>query len=128
MGLQITHQMREGIDVVTVVGEVDIYTVARLREAMLELLGAEPRDVVVDITEVPFLDSVGLGVLVGALRRARLAGGVVRLAGPDALAATVLRVTGMVKVFRNYPDVTSALAHPHDLPGPSGPAGVPRLS
>lgn len=83
---------------------------------MHQLLDKHPHDVVIDLTGVPFLDSMALGVLMGALKRARVVGGTVRLAGPNALATKVLRITGLMRVFSIYPDVAAALASPYDLP------------
>lgn len=124
MSLQITHHSHhstqvgsEGvIEVVTVVGEVDVHTAPQLREKLRQVIDEQPRDVVVDIAGVPFMDSTALGVLVGALKRARLAGGTLRLAGPDPLASKILRVTGLVKVFSIHPDLANALGSPHPLP------------
>src|SRR5918912_3313340 len=61
--------------VLEVGGEVDVYTAPRLRERLVELVDGGARDVVVDLSRVDFLDSTGLGVLVGALKRLRSAGG-----------------------------------------------------
>ena len=57
--------------VLEVGGEVDVYTAPRLRERLLELIDGGARHVVVDLGRVDFLDSTGLGVLVGALKRLR---------------------------------------------------------
>src|SRR3712207_8032382 len=61
--------------VLEVGGEVDVYTAPRLRERLVELVDAGARNVVVDLGRVDFLDSTGLGVLVGALKRLRAASG-----------------------------------------------------
>ena len=64
--------------VLEVGGEVDVYTAPRLRERLVELVDGGARNVVVDLGRVDFLDSTGLGVLVGALKRLRAGGWHVR--------------------------------------------------
>lgn len=58
-----------------VVGEVDVYTAPRLKDKLLQLEREGTHHIAVDLTEVGFIDSVGLGVLIGGLRRARAGGG-----------------------------------------------------
>ena len=78
--------------VVTVAGEVDVYTAAQLRAVLDEELGAGNARLVVDLDEVSFLDSTGLGVLVGRLKLVRNHSGWLRMFGihdslEEALAA-----------------------------------------
>jgi anti-sigma B factor antagonist len=120
VSLGLEHHIHDTVDVVTVVGDIDLYSAPKLREMLHRLLDGHPHDVVIDLSGVPFMDSMALGVLLGALKRARLAGGTVRLAGPNALATKVLRITGLIKSFSIHPDVADALAHPLDLPGTPG--------
>ena len=81
--------------------------VGRLRQRLLDS-PAGRLDLVLDLTAVGRIDSTSLGVLVGALKRLRAAGGQLRLAaGGDV--ARVLHATGLDKVLPLYPDVASAL-------------------
>lgn len=66
--------------VVRVSGDVDLATAPRLRASLLDLAGRGHRNLELDLRLVDFLDSSGIGVLLGALRRARLAGGSLRIA------------------------------------------------
>src|SRR5688572_12851975 len=65
--------------VLEVGGEVDVYTAPRLRERLVELVEQGARHVIVDLSRVEFLDSTGLGVLVGALKRLRAVNGTLGL-------------------------------------------------
>ncbi|MGQ7296113.1 STAS domain-containing protein [Quadrisphaera sp. KR29] len=112
MTLRIDHDVRGGVDVLTVHGDVDLYTAPQLRQQLVDLVGQGRHDVVVDLSDVPFIDSSGLGVLVGGLRRARSHGGDLRLAGPNDLTTQVLRATGLTSSFHIHPDVGEALEHP----------------
>lgn len=87
--------------VVRVVGELDIYTAPRLREALLGVVGRHRGSVVVDLTDLEFIDSTGLGVLVSAVKRVRAFDGAsVVLSAPSPAVMRVLDVTGLTKVFR----------------------------
>jgi anti-sigma B factor antagonist len=78
------------------VGELDAFTVGRFRESLAEL-GASPR-LLIDLSGVPFLDSAGLGALIGGVRRAREAGGDVAVFGARAAVARLLHTTGFDRV------------------------------
>ncbi|MEX0868253.1 MAG: STAS domain-containing protein [Nitriliruptoraceae bacterium] len=73
-GVQIDRRDIGDRVVLTVVGQVDVSTAAELRQALTEAQFGGATDVVVDIDGVEFLDSFGLGVFVGAVRRARSQG------------------------------------------------------
>ncbi len=75
MDLKLGHYSKDGIEVVTVAGEIDIYTAPRLRELLIDLAGKGSYQLVVNLDKVGFLDSTGLGVLVGGLKRVRAHGG-----------------------------------------------------
>ena len=70
---------------------------------------------VLDMAEVPFIDSSGLGVLVGAYKRARTHRGCVCLLNPDARLTKLLSVTGLSKVFHTFDDLQEALDYLNDL-------------
>lgn len=112
MTLRIDHDVRGGVDVLTVHGDVDLYSAPALRQRLVDLVGEQRHDVVVDLSDVPFIDSLGLGVLVGGLKRARGHGGDLRLAGPNDLTTRVLRATGLTSAFHIHPDVDTALEYP----------------
>ncbi|HEX2772564.1 MAG TPA: STAS domain-containing protein [Micromonosporaceae bacterium] len=96
--------------VLEVGGEVDVYTAPRLRERLVELIDAGGRDVIVDLGRVDFLDSTGLGVLVGALKRLRSAGGTFALVCNKEPLLKIFRITALDQVFPLYPSVEAAIA------------------
>lgn len=113
---------REGVrTVVSVAGEIDVYTAPSLRERLAELDAQGISDIVVDMSAVEFLDSTGLGVLVGGLKRARLRGGGLRLVSDQEKILKILRITGLIRVFPIHPDLTSALAAGEPAPDPQAP-------
>lgn len=98
--------------VIEVTGEVDVYTAPRLRESLLELVDEGHYDVIVDIRGVEFLDSTGLGVLVGGLKRVRQHDGSIQLVCSQERILKIFRITGLTKVFAIRETVEEALAAP----------------
>jgi anti-sigma B factor antagonist len=96
--------------VLEVGGEVDVYTAPRLRQLLLEVTESGARHVVVDLGRVDFLDSTGLGVLVGALKRLRAAGGTFGLVCSREPLLKIFRITALDQVFPLYDSVESAIA------------------
>jgi anti-sigma B factor antagonist len=81
-----------------------------LRARLISATATPPAFIVLDLSQLTFIDSTGLGVLVGAQRRARETGGEVRLAGAAPGVQRVLEVTGLDTVFGVFPSVDDARA------------------
>ena len=94
--------------VVQVTGEIDVYTAPLLREELASLIDAEHRELVVDLTGVGFLDSTGLGVLVGALKKVRTLGGDLRLVINSEKVLKVFRITALTQVFTIHESLDAA--------------------
>jgi anti-sigma B factor antagonist len=86
---------------VMVHGEVDIASAPRLHERLTAALRDERGAVVVDLRDVTFIDSTGLGVLVNARQRARATGVSFKLKLPEGQARFPFEVTGLVSIFEN---------------------------
>ncbi|MBK8868406.1 MAG: STAS domain-containing protein [Dermatophilaceae bacterium] len=99
MQLVLSSEELDEVVVVRAVGEVDVSTAPSLRRHLDDLIQRGYRDLVVDLTEVDFLDSTGLGVLVGRLKLLRAQGGQLRLAGVRDRVRKVLLITGLDRVF-----------------------------
>jgi anti-sigma B factor antagonist len=80
-------------------GEMDVYSAARLRNELNEVLTQGAVDVVLDLEELGFTDSTGLGVMARASRRLHSVGGQLRLRSPQRSFRRVLEITGMAQVF-----------------------------
>ena len=94
-------------------GELDAYTVGQFRESLAELAGA-PR-LLIDLSDVPFMDSAGLGALIGGIRRAREAGGDVAVACSRPTLTRLLHTTGfdrIVPVTETVEEAAAALVTP----------------
>ena len=89
-------------------GEVDVFTAPKLREKIISLLDAGSDRLVVNLEKVQFMDSTGLGVLVGALKRVKEKDGELALAGAQGTVMRVLSVTGLNAVFPMHDTVDQA--------------------
>ena len=95
--------------VVAVGGEIDVYTAPRLRDKITELVGDGVYHLIIDMEGVEFLDSTGLGVLVGGLKKVRAHDGSLQLICTQERLLKIFRITGLTKVFDIHPDVASAI-------------------
>jgi anti-sigma B factor antagonist len=99
-----------GSTVIEASGEIDVYTAPRLRETLVSLADAGNYHLIVDMEGVEFLDSTGLGVLVGGLKRVRAHGGGIDLVCTQGRILRIFRITGLNKVFSIFDSVDDALA------------------
>lgn len=94
-----TELGRPAVVVVDVSGELDVTSVARVREQLHEALSARPGRLVVDLTGCPFVDACALTMLLDVHRRAWRAGGVLTLRGCSPRVLRLLSLTGLRRVF-----------------------------
>lgn len=94
-----------GHPVVFVYGEIDVMTAPRLHETLEEVIAESPSSLLVDLANVSFIDSTGLGALVVAHRHLEERGGRLRLVSVPAPVAQVLEVTGLTSRFEIYADM-----------------------
>lgn len=102
MELGIVTDQCDGWQIVSVSGEVDIATAPELRERLHALLGQGSTQLIVDLSGVGFLDSTGLGVLVGALKRVRTQGGDLRLVSTEPRITKIFEITRLDSAFGVY--------------------------
>jgi anti-sigma B factor antagonist len=106
-----TTEMTGGVPIVTAPPDIDIITVDELRAVLLDAGGRGHATVVVDMTRTVFCDSAGLGLLVGAHRRALAKGGELRLVvAAEGAVARVLAVTALDRVIPSFGSLGQALA------------------
>ena len=110
MDLKLGHYARDGIEVIDVQGEIDMYTAPRLRELLINLVSEGNYQLVVNLDKVGFLDSTGLGVLVGGLKRVRAHDGSLDLVCTQQRILKLLTITGLTEVFGIYETVDQAIA------------------
>jgi anti-sigma B factor antagonist len=99
----------DGLHVFELSGSLDIATSPSVRAALVETLERGDHRVIVDLTKLEFLDSTGLGALIGGQRRAKEFGGEVRLVAKEGQILRLLRITGLLNVFAVYPTLEAAV-------------------
>ena len=110
--MDLSLETREVADrtVVTVGGEIDVYTAPKLRDKITELVNGGHHRLLIDMEKVEFLDSTGLGVLVGGLKKVRAHDGSMELICSQDRLLKIFRITGLAKVFPIHTSVEEAVA------------------
>ncbi|GIJ23558.1 STAS domain-containing protein [Micromonospora lutea] len=120
MGLLLSVRPGRGCTVLEVRGELDMATSPQLREGLQRLVDAGDHQVVVDLAEVGFMDSSGLGALVVMFKALREVGGRLCLAAVQPAVQSVLTITSVNRVIPIYDSVQAAEA---DLPSTNPATG-----
>jgi len=96
--------------VISLGGEIDLYTAPEFKERMVELIEGGKKNIVVDLSEATFIDSTTLGVLVGGVKRLRPSGGGLALVCTDQNITKIFEITGLDRVFSIQGSREDALA------------------
>lgn len=105
-----TQQVNERCASVTLAGRLDAGNAQMIKETLMQLINGGAIHLVVDLAQVPFIDSAGLAALVSALKATRRVGGSVLLSGVQPQARTVFSLTMLDQVFAIHPSLEAALA------------------
>jgi anti-anti-sigma factor len=99
MLLRIDISTRDSSATISPVGEIDLDTVGLLSGSLSDTIAAGAKQVVVDFAHVTYIDSAGLGALVGAHKKLRAAGGALVLRCEHPRVMRLLTITGLTKLF-----------------------------
>ena len=97
-----TEQLSDDAYVISLAGEVDLYTAPEFKQQLLEVIGQGGKQVIVDFSNTTFIDSTTLGVLVGGVKRLRTNDGELSLVCSDRNITKIFEITGLNKVFPIY--------------------------
>lgn len=95
-------------EVLAVTGEIDMATAPRFRQRLLAVISAGTQNVVIDLSGVDFIDSTGLGVLMGAAKRVRSTGGDIRMVTTGSRLADLVQLTRLDRVLDVFDSVAAA--------------------
>jgi len=109
--VQVTVDRHAGVTaVVHLTGQLDALSAPRVRNALANVVAGGHSRLVVDLAQVGFVNSSGLGSLISGLKAARIAGGDLRIAQHSKQVSAVLTLTMLERVLRSYPTVADALS------------------
>jgi anti-sigma B factor antagonist len=94
-------------------GAIDLHVSPELRASLRAIIdGEKPKRLIVDLSQVPYIDSSGIAVLIGALQSLELEGGVFMIAGAREGVRMIFESAKLDQYFRLFPDVEAAAAAP----------------
>jgi anti-sigma B factor antagonist len=96
--------------VITLAGEVDLYTAPEFKQRLLDVIGNGAKNVIVDFSDTTFIDSTTLGVLVGGVKRLRTNDGQLSLVCSDRNITKIFEITGLDRVFTIHATREEAVA------------------
>lgn len=106
--MDLTKSIRDGVAIVSCTGRLNMTEAPRLKQMVDSIVADSVSRIVVDLTDAPFVDSSGLGALIGGLKTARQAGGDLRIAGAGEQILAVLGLTNLDRILRPYATVEDA--------------------
>ena len=106
-----TEQLGDDAFVISLAGEVDLYTAPEFKQQLLEVIGQGGKQVIVDFSNTTFIDSTTLGVLVGGVKRLRTNEGQLSLVCSDRNITKIFEITGLDRVFTIYPTRDEAVSN-----------------
>lgn len=97
-----TRELPNGVHLAEVQGEIDVYTSPKVKESVSELIEKGHYNLVISLEGVRYIDSTGLGVLIGALKKVREHNGSIGLICTNPQIKKIFNITGLVKIFGIY--------------------------
>jgi anti-sigma B factor antagonist len=105
-----TEQLGDSSYIISLSGEVDLYTAPEFKQQLLEVINQGAKEVIVDFSNTTFIDSTTLGVLVGGVKRLRTNDGQLALVSSDRNITKIFEITGLDRVFTIYGSRDEAVA------------------
>ncbi|MDQ6764831.1 MAG: STAS domain-containing protein [Verrucomicrobiota bacterium] len=100
----------DSTNVLPLEGEIDLHVSPRIAALLHSMIAAKPPQVVVDLSNVSYIDSSGLAVLIEGMQNVAAYGGKFALAGLQKTVRPIFEIARLDQVFRIFPDVNSAFA------------------
>jgi anti-sigma B factor antagonist len=107
--LDLSHRFEQGIPVVDVVGEIDVYTVPKFKEHLSTIIEEGHTHLLINLQKVQYMDSSGFGALLGATKRLRPEGGTLGLVGSNQVITRMLKITRLNTIFDMFDSEGEAL-------------------
>ena len=91
-------------------GEIDLHVSPAVTASLNAMIEKKPKQVVIDLTQVSYIDSAGLATFIEAMQKVEAYGGKFALAGLQATVRSIFEISRLDQVFQIFPDVDTALA------------------
>jgi len=111
VSLKITNTVKDNVAVLSINGEVDMFSSPQARNAIMELVKKRVPKVIVELSEVSYMDSSGVATLIEGLQLCQKYNGLLVVAGLRDNVREVFELTRLDKIFQIFPDVEAAKAH-----------------
>jgi anti-sigma B factor antagonist len=102
---------RDRPDVLPLKGEIDLHVSPSVAASLNAMIEKKPRRLVVDLSDVTYIDSAGLAALIEAMQKVEAYGGKFLLAGLQETVRSIFEISRLDQVFQIFPDVNAALAN-----------------
>lgn len=99
MDFAIHQEERDGILFLYLVGEIDAFTAPKLREVLVPVTEERNKQIIIDLTDVQYIDSTGLGVFIGALKSSHNYDSHIKLCGLSDRVLRLFKITGLDEVI-----------------------------
>ena len=107
-GVAISHQ--EYPNVLALAGEIDLHVIPIVTASLNEMIATKPKQLVVDLSGVPYIDSAGVAAIIVAMEMVEAYGGKFALAGLHETVRLILETSRLDRIFSIFPNVSTALA------------------
>ncbi len=124
MRIETSLRQRDGIPVLDVIGEIDIYTTPQFKEAVSAVIDENESVIVINMAQVTYMDSSGFGTLLSATKRLRPVDGALYLAACNDAIQRMLQITRLNTIFGVYETEDEALAAAKSAPSQAVPAAA----
>jgi len=91
-------------------GEIDLHVSPAVTASLNAMIEKKPKQLVIDLTQVPYIDSAGLATFIEAMQKVEAYGGKFALAGLQKTVRSIFEISRLDQVFQIFPDVDTALA------------------
>src|SRR5438874_1785775 len=104
------HRDRDRPDVLPLKGEIDLHVSPVVTASLTAMIEKKPQRMVIDLSDVTYIDSAGLAALIQAMQKVEAYGGKFSLAGLQETVRSIFEISRLDQVFQIFPDTDSALA------------------
>jgi anti-sigma B factor antagonist len=105
-----TIRNESGVTIVDLSGEIDVGLATTLRDTLINLVESQPGPLLINLSDVRYIDSAGLSILIAANRKSKKAGGDFGLSNPQIAVQQIFKLTRVDKVLKIFPTVEEGIA------------------